>query len=714
MADRRDEAENSPIAPDPDRHSGTSTTALEERILLLECRLEQQRSQLEAAREEADLARTRLAEAAAREAGHAHRLAALSDELAAARAENASLHRQLERSEALRAELEGQLFESGAREDVEELVRLRRELLVERNRAEASERAVARLRERVEELRTSREAILARVAEWQQLVRRDGPEAVDLSRYLSELRREILELEFRFEAAERREAVYRQRLALAGVDPDSEPPSADGAEPPAIVDASSPAADSPDSGGAVHEPELFDAPEIDESVAAAEAVEIDAALADGAASDEVMASSPDAEDVVAEVTAAGAEADIDLLVVIPRDEGATGELDALGPAPADAPESIIDAPDAADAVGPEDPFAMGEEDVEATTFEADAPVEVTAAAAEDAAVDEEPDVAAHALADGEIDVPALESEDFVAAEAVAAPDAGAETAPDGDVDSAAQTVSAASPDAPVDPEPFAAADAAPESVAEADAGPDSGPELAAPADAAAEVGIEAAAEDASTESLAEVAAELDADAPLAALADASPDLPAAPAAQASGDVEPEEEPAVAPIAGDSDAPESVGIPGVTDALVAALAAADVTSIRTELRRCLQVCLEKDVLEVIRPWTASEPAPVRAAAYEALGLLLVRNAAALEPFIRAGLADPDGRVRRRVVLAAAAARGLPLRSLLSAVRADSDPQVRRVVREILRFAPPQPGEVVGSAGRGNGSAPGVVGAASPLP
>src|SRR5690606_4392086 len=137
-------------------------------------------------------------------------------------------------SEALGAQLEGQLFEPDAREDAEELVRLRRDILVERHRAEVHERTAARLRERVEELQTSRETILSHLAEWQELVRRDGPEAVDLARYMSDLRREILELESRNTMAERREAVFRKRLAMAGIDPDEATAELlDGAEEPA-------------------------------------------------------------------------------------------------------------------------------------------------------------------------------------------------------------------------------------------------------------------------------------------------------------------------------------------------------------------------------------------------------------------------------------------------------------------------------------------------
>src|SRR5690606_24521167 len=125
MTDGRDDAGLRRIAPTPDRSADPASNAGQERILLLECRLEQRQSQLESARAEADLARTRLADAAAREAEHARRYSAAVQELAEARAEIASLHRRLEHSEALRAELEGQLFEQGAQDDAQELVRLR-------------------------------------------------------------------------------------------------------------------------------------------------------------------------------------------------------------------------------------------------------------------------------------------------------------------------------------------------------------------------------------------------------------------------------------------------------------------------------------------------------------------------------------------------------------------------------------------------------------
>src|SRR5262245_60967075 len=77
------------------------------RTLLLECRLEQLRSALDEARANADTARVGLAEAAAREADQVRRHGLLQDELVRAREELVVLHRRLEHSEALRAELAG-------------------------------------------------------------------------------------------------------------------------------------------------------------------------------------------------------------------------------------------------------------------------------------------------------------------------------------------------------------------------------------------------------------------------------------------------------------------------------------------------------------------------------------------------------------------------------------------------------------------------------
>lgn len=194
-----------------------------ERILLLECRLEQLRSALDEARSEADSVRMKLAEGAVREADQARRHSLVHQELAEARAEIASLRERLDRSEALRAELEGHLFEAGARGDAAELVRLRREVMAQRQRSIVSERTSARLRARADELLMSRETLLTRVAEWQRLVQREGPAAADLAEFMAELRRDILHLEHRNAAGERQEAALRQRLVRAGLDPDASP-----------------------------------------------------------------------------------------------------------------------------------------------------------------------------------------------------------------------------------------------------------------------------------------------------------------------------------------------------------------------------------------------------------------------------------------------------------------------------------------------------------
>jgi hypothetical protein len=182
------------------------------RALLLECRLEQLRSALDEARANADQARVRLAETAAREADQGRRHGLLQDELARAREELVALHRRLEHSEALRAELSGHLFESEAREDAQELIRLRQEVLATRERALVSEQIAAQLRGRVDELGASRETLITRVVEWQHLIRNGDPEAIDLAEFIADLRRSILELERENALGERREAALRDQL----------------------------------------------------------------------------------------------------------------------------------------------------------------------------------------------------------------------------------------------------------------------------------------------------------------------------------------------------------------------------------------------------------------------------------------------------------------------------------------------------------------------
>lgn len=185
------------------------------RVFLLECRLEQMRARVDEARAEAHRARALVAEATAREADHARRQRLLHEELAAAREEVGSLHHRLEHSEALRAGLEGRLFESTRPEDGRELVRLRGEIATHRDLTVAAQRTVADLRTRVAELTASRETLLSRVAEWQCAVRDGNADAVDLAEFIAVLSRDILELEHRSVVAERGEAELREELLRA-------------------------------------------------------------------------------------------------------------------------------------------------------------------------------------------------------------------------------------------------------------------------------------------------------------------------------------------------------------------------------------------------------------------------------------------------------------------------------------------------------------------
>ncbi|HEV2671518.1 MAG TPA: hypothetical protein VGU74_10515 [Gemmatimonadales bacterium] len=205
---------------------GSAAPTGSDRTLLLECRLEQLRGARDEARAEADQARVRLAEAAAREAGETRRLSLLQDEVARAREEVAALHRRLEHSEALRAKLQGHLFESEARDDAQELVRLRREVAAARERIAGSEQTASQLRARVDELVASRETLLTRVDEWQRAVRHGDTEAVDLAEFIASLRRAVLDLERENALGERREAALREQLEQATVTP-GRPPADD-------------------------------------------------------------------------------------------------------------------------------------------------------------------------------------------------------------------------------------------------------------------------------------------------------------------------------------------------------------------------------------------------------------------------------------------------------------------------------------------------------
>lgn len=432
------------------------------------------RSALDAARDEADRARTKLADASAREADHARRFSLVHEELAEARAEIATLHRHLERSEALREEIAGHLFEAGAREDGEELVRLRQKVLADDQRALISDRTVARLRERVEELVSSRDTLLTRIAEWQQLIREDGPEAADLSEFLAELRHEILDLEHRNVISTAREAALRERLAMAGIDPDEESAEARPTAGPEVPEAA-PAAVPSETVELVavlrHEP---------------------AAPSDGPAADEEL-------EELEEVAAEGGAAESNGPATVPRD--------------------AAKAPPTEEAVGDAGDPAVGAN--------------------------------SEVLDDAE------------------------------NVD---------------DPEPADAAE----------------PPLLTP----------------------------------------------------SGDM---------------------AAPSRADALKAALGDAGLPTLQADLLLRLGRSGDASAVDAVHPWTESSEPSVRAAAYEALGRLLERAPAALEPHLRAGLADPDARVRRRVVLATATARGLASHALLDPLREDPDPQVRRVIRQVLRQA-----------------------------
>ena len=381
------------------------------------------RASLDMAREEADRARAKLAEASAREADHARRFSLIHEELAEARAEIVALNRHLEHSEALRAEIAGHLFEGGAPEDVEELIRLRQKALSEDQRALVSDRTVARLRERVQELVSSRETLLTRVAEWQQLIREDGPEAADLSEFLAELRSEILDLEHRNVIGDAREAALRERLALAGVDPDRERRRTKSRRRAEV--------------------EVADEVEMADEVEAADEVEV---------SEEVRADEVEVAD---------------------------------------------------NTEGPDEAETAGE--------------------------------------------------------------------------------------------------------------------------------IEAA-------------------------------LPAEPSD-----------------AGD----EARERRSRTDVLAARLRNAGAPMIQTDLLLQIGRSGDAGAVDTVHPWTGSSEPSVRAAAFEALGRLLERAPSELEPHLRRGLADPDPRVRRRVVLATATARGLAAHALLDPLREDADPQVRRVIRQVLR-------------------------------
>src|SRR4029077_11544696 len=150
---------------------------------------------------------------------------------ARARAEVAALHRRLEHSEALRAKLQGHLFESEGKGDAQELARLRREVAGARERIAASEQTASLLRARVGELVASRETLLTRGVEWERAVRAGDPEALDLAEFIASLRRAVLDLERDNALGERREAALREQLEQAttpaAVTPEPPQPPAD-------------------------------------------------------------------------------------------------------------------------------------------------------------------------------------------------------------------------------------------------------------------------------------------------------------------------------------------------------------------------------------------------------------------------------------------------------------------------------------------------------
>ncbi|MGE0158591.1 MAG: HEAT repeat domain-containing protein [Gemmatimonadales bacterium] len=149
-------------------------------------------------------------------------------------------------------------------------------------------------------------------------------------------------------------------------------------------------------------------------------------------------------------------------------------------------------------------------------------------------------------------------------------------------------------------------------------------------------------------------------------------------AVAAAEVGAEEADAETPVA-PSDAPS----PGPD--MAAALAEAGGPERLVEQLLRLGKSRQESAFYAIRRWATSPEPRVRAAVFEALGHHLEEDSERLEHHLRWGLADPDPRVRRRVVLAAATARGVAVRTLLEPLRLDPDPQVRRVIHEVLRRA-----------------------------
>jgi HEAT repeat protein len=135
-----------------------------------------------------------------------------------------------------------------------------------------------------------------------------------------------------------------------------------------------------------------------------------------------------------------------------------------------------------------------------------------------------------------------------------------------------------------------------------------------------------------------------------------------------------------------DAPPAEPRP-VGDILAAAFAGAEGPSARVAQLLRLGRSGGAEALHTVSESLHALDALVRAAAYEALGHLLERDSPRFEGLVAPGLADADPRVRRRVILAVAAARGVNTRTLLEPLRGDPDAQVRRVAQQVLRTRPP---------------------------
>jgi hypothetical protein len=88
---------------------------------------------------------------------------------------------------------------------------------------------VAELQARVEDLVTSRETLLSRVAEWQHQARNGDADAIDLAEFIAALSHDILALEHRSVSAEKREAELREQLLQASRQDDTDPSTTDAA-----------------------------------------------------------------------------------------------------------------------------------------------------------------------------------------------------------------------------------------------------------------------------------------------------------------------------------------------------------------------------------------------------------------------------------------------------------------------------------------------------